>query len=162
MQTFLPYADFDRCAEVLDNRRLGKQRVETLQIMRALTVPGYAWQSHPAVLMWKGYEEALAAYGMAICREWCRRGFADTCAAKICDDAMSAQVMTVRSQTELAAARLLPPWLGDEEVHHSHRSVLLRKDPGHYGVWFPGVPDDLDYVWPVRVRAGGKEGSRDS
>lgn len=69
MQTFLPYADFDRCAEVLDNRRLGKQRVETLQIMRALTVPGYAWQSHPAVLMWKGYEEALAAYGMAVCRE---------------------------------------------------------------------------------------------
>jgi len=35
MQTFLPYADFARCAEVLDPRRLGKQRVEALQIMRA-------------------------------------------------------------------------------------------------------------------------------
>ena len=40
MQTFLPYADFARCAAVLDPRRLGKQRVEVLQIMRAITVPG--------------------------------------------------------------------------------------------------------------------------
>ena len=35
MQTFLPHADFDRSAEVLDLRRLGKQRVEVIQIVRA-------------------------------------------------------------------------------------------------------------------------------
>ncbi|MDQ1681515.1 MAG: hypothetical protein QOH99_56, partial [Frankiaceae bacterium] len=35
MQTFLPYADFGASARVLDDRRLGKQRVETLQILRA-------------------------------------------------------------------------------------------------------------------------------
>ena len=32
MQTFLPYADFQRSAQVLDYKRLGKQRVEALQI----------------------------------------------------------------------------------------------------------------------------------
>ena len=32
MQTFLPYADFKRSAESLDNKRLGKQRVEAMQI----------------------------------------------------------------------------------------------------------------------------------
>lgn len=154
MQTFLPYADFERCAAVLDNRRLGKQRVETLQIMRALTVPGYAWTSHPAVLMWKGYEEALASYGLAICGEWCRRGFADTCATKICDDARSAEVLAVRSQAELTAVGRLPPWLGTEAIHRSHRSSLLRKDPGYYREHFPEVPDDLDYEWPVRVGGG--------
>ncbi len=37
MQTFLPYADFERSAAVLDRQRLGKQRVETLQIFQALT-----------------------------------------------------------------------------------------------------------------------------
>jgi len=39
MQTFLPYPDFARCAAVLDPLRLGKQRVEVLQLMRANTVP---------------------------------------------------------------------------------------------------------------------------
>ena len=36
MQTFLPFADFAASAAVLDDRRLGKQRVETLQVLRAL------------------------------------------------------------------------------------------------------------------------------
>ena len=151
MQTFLPYPDFEECAEVLDDRRLGKQRVEVLQIMRALTIERYAWKSHPAVLMWKGYEEALAAYGVAICEEWRRRGFADTCAAKIGDDARRAGVLSIRSQAELAKAGGLPPWLGAEALHRSHRSALVRKDPGLYVEQFPDVPDDLPYEWPVRV-----------
>jgi hypothetical protein len=41
VQTFLPYPDFRRTAEVLDSPRLGKQRVETLQILRALELPEY-------------------------------------------------------------------------------------------------------------------------
>ena len=36
MQTFLPYADFSKSAGVLDRMRLGKQRVETLQILQKL------------------------------------------------------------------------------------------------------------------------------
>jgi len=34
MQTFLPYPDFAASSAVLDDRRLGKQRVEALQIVR--------------------------------------------------------------------------------------------------------------------------------
>lgn len=45
MQTFLPYPSAERSARVLDNQRLGKQRVECLQILAALTeiykVPTY-------------------------------------------------------------------------------------------------------------------------
>lgn len=37
MQTFLPYDSFKKSARVLDQRRLGKQRVECLQILGALT-----------------------------------------------------------------------------------------------------------------------------
>ncbi len=40
MQTFTPYADFDASVQALDQKRLGKQRVEVIQIVRALTVPG--------------------------------------------------------------------------------------------------------------------------
>ncbi|MFN2503550.1 MAG: MSMEG_6728 family protein [Acidimicrobiales bacterium] len=150
MQTFLPYADFDACARSLDGRRLGKQRVEVLQVLRAITIPGYGWRHHPAVNMWRSYEEALGAYGVAICREWCARGHADTCDMKIRTELAGIGITEVRNQDELARAGLLPPWLGDEDFHRSHRSSLLAKDPDWYGATFLDVPPDLPYVWPVR------------
>lgn len=151
MQTFLPYPDFAESARALDQRRLGKQRVEAMQIVRALTRPAYGWKHHPAVLMWQGYEEALGSYAVEICREWRRRGHADTCEVKIFDDLAAAAVpIPPRSQRQLDAARALPDWIGNDDVHRSHRSALLRKDPEWYGTKFSDVPDDLDYVWPVR------------
>jgi hypothetical protein len=90
LQTFLPYPDFAASAVVLDRRRLGKQRVEALQILRALTRERYGWKHHPAVRMWAGYEEALACYAMEICAEWVRRGHADSCAASIGADLRAA------------------------------------------------------------------------
>jgi hypothetical protein len=144
VQTFLPYASFAETARVLDPRRLGKQRVETLQILRAITIPTYGWQHHPAVAMWRGHVAALAAYGVEVSREWIRRGHPDTCEAQI------AEFADGREQEELAAAGLLPGWLGDEAFHRAHRSSLLRKDPAWYGPVFGDVPDDLPYVWPVR------------
>jgi hypothetical protein len=150
MQTFLPYADFERAARALDPRRLGKQRVEVIQIVRALTRSGYGWANHPAVLMWKGHEEALGRYGLTCCQVWTERGFADTCAATIRSDLEAAGVTRLRSQDALAAAGALPGWLGDEEFHAGHRSALLRKDPAFYAEIFPDTPDDLPPVWPVR------------
>ncbi|MFI7707308.1 MSMEG_6728 family protein [Nonomuraea sp. NPDC049480] len=150
MQTFLPYPDFAATAAVLDPRRLGKQRVEVLQILRALTVPGYGWRHHPVVKMWAGYEEALVRYGLEVCDRWRSAGRPDTCAATITwEVAQLRGTATVRRQPELAAAAELPPWLGDEALHRSHRSALLRKDPGFYRpVFGDDEPDDLAYVWP--------------
>lgn len=153
VQTFLPYADFDRAARVLDPKRLGKQRVETIQVIRALTRPGYGWANHPAVLMWRGYEEALGRYGSTCCHVWSELGFGDTCASTIVSDLRVAGVGTVRTQSELAAADALPGWLGEEVIHRSHQSALVRKDPDYYRPLFPDVPDDLPYVWPVRSEA---------
>jgi hypothetical protein len=153
MQTFLPYADFERSARTLDPKRLGKQRVEVLQILRALTWTGYGWASHPAVLMWKGHEEALARYGFTCCEVWTGLGFGDTCAATMTEDLRAAGIEQVPTQEALDAVGTLPAWLGDEALHRSHQSALLRKDPEHYGPLFPGVPDDLPYVWPVRSPA---------
>ncbi|MFE9725303.1 MSMEG_6728 family protein [Streptomyces sp. NPDC005794] len=155
MQTFLPYADFRRSALTLDPRRLGKQRVEAIQVLRGLTVPGYGWRHHPAVRMWTGYEEALVRYGLDMCEAWTAEGRADTCAATLRKDlAASLRRTTVRSATELAAAGELPPWLGDEALHESHRSALVRKDPAYYRPLFPDAPPDLPYVWPPSDRAG--------
>ncbi|WP_253907481.1 MSMEG_6728 family protein, partial [Arthrobacter sp. 35/47] len=83
MQTFLPYPDFAASAAVLDQARLGKQRVETLQILRALVLPDYGWRNHPATRMWMGYVPALTVYGLAMVSEWVSRGHADSTAPLI-------------------------------------------------------------------------------
>jgi len=149
MQTFLPAADFTDSARLLDSPRLGKQRVETLQILRAIELPDYGWANHPAVLMWRGRMPALVAYGLAMARVWQERGFADSTASQIGEFAPKVEGVP---QQELAAAGLLPSWLGEEELHRSHRSNLIAKDPGFYRERFAdrfgAEPDDLPYVWP--------------
>jgi Pyrimidine dimer DNA glycosylase len=149
VQTFLPYADFEATARALDQKRLGKQRVECIQVLRGLTVSDYGWRHHPAVKMWRGYEEALGRYAFTICEVWCELGHGDTCEATIRQDLAAAGVKQVRTQQELAEAGALPPWLGDPDFHRSHQSSLVRKDPAFYGPKFPDVPDDLPYVWPT-------------
>ena len=152
MQTFLPYPDLRASCVVLDDRRLGKQRVETYQILRALTWPQYAWKNHPAVRMWRGFVPALVEYGLENCREWVRRGYADSVAEQL----------VAWSGGEAPSGAPLPPWGGLEALHLSHRSALLRKDPAHYRPLFgDDEPDDLPYLWPPDVfprwpvRAGG-------
>lgn len=140
MQTFLPYVSFARCAAVLDNKRLGKQRVETLQIMNALT-RGVGWVNHPATKMWAGHERALLSYQVAICDEWSHtRGFKDTCLDK---------TQEVWKIDRLGEDSGMPEWLGDRRVHLTHRANLLRKDPEHYGQFGWAVKPREGYYWPV-------------
>jgi hypothetical protein len=138
VQTFLPYADFERSARSLDPCRLGKQRAECIQVVRGLTVPGYGWRHHPAVTMWRHRLEALGRYSLTCCEVWTETGRADTCAATLGEDLSTAGVARVRTQAELSRAGALPHWLGDPDFHRSHQSALLRKDPEHYGPLFPG------------------------
>ncbi|TDQ43646.1 MSMEG_6728 family protein [Actinorugispora endophytica] len=147
MQTFLPHPGFADCARALDDRRLGKQRVEALQLLRALVWPRYGWRNHPATVMWRGFVPALVGYGAAVCREWRGRAYADAVLPALLEFSGG----TVPEERWLRDNDLLPPWLGDEDVHRSHRASLARKDPDHYGPLFPGTPADLPYTWPGSV-----------
>lgn len=139
MQTFLPYESFIRSARVLDDKRLGKQRVEVLQMLKALNRETEAWSHHPCTKMWRGHEQFLIYYGLIICEEWKRRGFRDTCYHKI---------ESYISKFPLDCAR--PKWLGSEEFHLSHQSKLVSKRPAFYGKEFGwDIPDNLPYIWPV-------------
>jgi hypothetical protein len=148
MQTFLPYADFKASASALDYRRLGKQRVEALQILQILHGRLSRWSSHPAVIQWKGYEGALSHYGMTICLEWKARGYVDN--------------LLPRFKKLQQAFFFLPEWMGFEPFHASHRSNLLRKNKDYYSQFNWKEPPNLPYVWPSKLRefpkgeSGGK------
>lgn len=133
MQTFLPLPDFKECAKVLDYRRLGKQRVEAWQILRTLALGESAkgWRNHPAVLMWRGHENALNLYAREMCLEWRARGYVDN----------------MLDRFVCVGDPILPNWLGNSTLHLSHQSNLIRKYPEHYRQYFPEVPDNLEYFW---------------
>jgi hypothetical protein len=136
MQTFLPYPSFEKSASVLDYRRLGKQRVEAYQILRALRGLSKGWVNHPATVMWRGYEPALEQYLRVMINEWTGRGYNNT--------------MVVPDHKPMI---VIPPWFGDERVHASHRANLKRKDPEYYSAFDedPAMP----YYWPNQENPNG-------
>lgn len=142
MQTFLPYEDFAASAAVLDRLRLGKQRVECLQLLNTFVKKrngaGGGWMNHPALLMWEGHEIWLINYGVAVCDEWIARGYNDTTKSKI-----------VQFKHEFDNNVVAPAWLGDTRVHQSHKAALLYKDVNYYSQFNWGVNPELNYFWPV-------------
>lgn len=139
MQTFLPFPSFKESAKCLDVKRLGKQRVETLQILQTL-VYGSKWRNHPAVRMWRGYVPALVEYGVAICEEWISRGYKDTCLDKI-------KAFGCFNNDR-------PKWLGNEAFHAAHRRILLGKNYNWYSqfnwIELPAYKANgkWPYLWP--------------
>jgi len=136
MQTFLPFSDFRKSVKSLDNKRLGKQRVEALQLINILegkqASPG--WKNHPACKMWVGHINALKHYCNCCIDEWVSRGFRNT---------MQKYDVSVDNEN--------PWWLGNEDFHRAMRSRLIVKDRNYY---LPKFPDDEGfnegkYFWPV-------------
>jgi hypothetical protein len=159
MQTFLPWPDFRASARDLDVQRLGKQRVETLQLLQSRLrylqrqayggefknqIPG--WYHHPARHMWHEHEPLLAVYGYAICDEWTARGYKDTCREQI---SLVLQAI-VGFQDEInMPCHVVPAWFIDDRLFESHRAALLRKNPEHYASYKGTCDPELDYFWPT-------------
>lgn len=152
MQTFLPFPDFSKSAAALDRARLGKQRVEAMQLFNSLigvsvTKTGRpSWENHPCRKMWYGYESALLAYVVACCREWRRRGYRDSIEKR-------ARQCSRNGTLYLTPQFAYPNWFGDERFHRSHRSNLLAKDHAHYSSCYWADEFErgelLPYYWPV-------------
>lgn len=151
VNTFLPWPDMKRTAQLLDNKRLGKQRVEALQILRANLGLTKGWVNHPAAVMWRGHEGYLYMYTQAMCMEWVERGY---------EDNVQAQLQEL-SKSHTIEGWNPPWWWGKDKIHKSHRSNLKRKDP----VWYRfRVRNDLPYQWPTPTgtfRTTEKKGEKD-
>jgi len=137
VNTFVPRFTFVESLMTLDWKRLGNQRVETKQLLRALTGETRGWSNSPAARMWRGHEGALAQYGSISCRLWVlQHGYEDNLLPYF--EELEKRFPNHRK----------PMWWGDARVHISHQSNLVRKDRDWYGPQFPYIPDNLPYFWP--------------
>ena len=105
--------------KVLDYRRLGKQRQECLQILKALLGMVKHYKSQPQAKAWKGYEAALCQYGIDCCDEWKNRGYVDN--TKIIFEIIKFERLEHRKI-------IMPRWIGFEPYHSNQRSRLLYKN----------------------------------
>ena len=147
MQTFLPFQSFEQSARSIDKKRCWKQVVEAKQILCVLRYDGVpqnwkeskgwikqGWRNHPAVLMWKGYENALASY---------YNEFLDHCIK-------FHLINTSMESLTLVDRPTYPWWLGDENFHRAMRARLIVKDRNFYLSKFPndeGFNNGM-YWWP--------------
>ena len=132
MQTFLPYDTFEESAKTLDWRRLGKQRVEGMQIINAIKNPNkQGWQNHPIVIMWTPYVESLKYYTNVMIDEWIKRGYNNNM------EKYKLNFLNIK----------FPHWLGDVRFHSSHRANLLRKDYEYYSQFGWTENPESPYVW---------------
>lgn len=153
MQTFVPWPDFDESASVLDNKRLNKQLLEGRQIYQIIaenrTKGG--WVNHPAVKMWRNYDNALFDYLLAIKIECSTRGIETT-------KNWDAITTMHKNNWHRGSKTVLPPWWNDDRVHLSHRQNLYKKDPEYYAYFVDdnrlsavSCCDTCSYVWPSHL-----------
>jgi hypothetical protein len=151
MQTFITFRTFAKTAASLDMMRLGKQRVEALQILKALRSEGPTVGNPHAYEMWRGYEECLVYYGLIVTHEWrIVRGFKDDTWGQFAEYAADYGMLRtpdmVKEQSPVEV--VYPPWMGEDWILRSHRSRLIEKMAHHYGEQFGATPENMQYLWP--------------
>jgi len=148
---FIPLSDPIEIAKILDDKRLGKQRVEAKQIITIITgeAKSLAWSNHPAVIMWRPYAKELKYYYDCIVREWIRRGYVNNMpiyGLTINSDNKTGLTINLDNKTgatinsdnktdtiENSDNKILMPWfMYCKPVLLSHQASLLRKNYDHY------------------------------
>jgi len=135
MQTFLPSSDFAECARALDSSRLGNQCYR-----ESWTLYRGGWPNHPASKMWQGHWNFFAIYNLALVREMRSRGRW----RKDVIRRWATNWFNVRTSEPDTGP---PEWFGREDIHSSHRAVLLYK--GLLDTTFDRLNGTRGY-WPVK------------
>ena len=146
MQTFLPFANYTQCAQILDSKRLNKQVVEAYQLLTGKC----GHKNHPASLMWEPHKFELKLYLIACSDEYTKRFH------KIHKCSLELPNFQIGNY---------PFFIDDIRVQYSHRIRLLTKDYEYYNKFFP-VPRSFvescpeGYYWPVCIGKTAKEASQ--
>ena len=131
MQVFVPYANCDKSARCLDNRRLNKQILEIVQILSANNNIDVGWKipkyikNHPCSILWKDDNEYLMTYLFCLIYEYSLR---TNKAHNVFDLFFRSLYMPVHDTKNL---KHLTP-----EFCKNMQEILLKKDYNHYSKYF--------------------------
>lgn len=146
---YFPYADFDQTIQSFDVPMRKKQLHAVRDVLTDLEgqfsfVKRPPRVPPPSVQAWRGYERALARYGVAICAsldgivKWRGHfGFAHSDIHRTYEESFADE------------PDVMPPWWGREDIHTSHQVALATKDKKAI-VWpelpvYPEVTNDEQY-----------------
>lgn len=163
---FIIVPDIQKTAEMLDYKRLGKQRVEAFQIINCLDEYDrtgnitQGWKNHPATKSWMGFTNHLKVYFNIITREWVKRGYTnnmsfyeiDETPYNIVDCGFDGKSITYDASKFNIYS--FPFWVSFYPFYMSHQAALCRKNPQHYK--FLLKPElnyflNFGYFWPCNV-----------
>ncbi|NBP55859.1 hypothetical protein EBU71_04860 [bacterium] len=159
MQTFLTSTNSLECAQNLDSKRLNKQILEGYQILNVLSGRSKTggWRNHPAVLMWKGYENGLWSYIESMVQIANLRGI------KTENNVKNLNALYAECHKDWGNDH--PTFWRDEKkvmrIITTHRANLFKKDPIYYVRYqyavnslynapcCPNRKEPCKYYWPT-------------
>jgi hypothetical protein len=147
--TWMPHIKPGESAHSMSDKHLLQQISSTDTILRVLedyTPPdGSEWQFLTKG-MWLGFEWALAIHGLMCAHELVNvrkvSGFDRI--------DMSFIIAVGKAHEDLGTNMVSPPWVGDYDVHRSHRSQLIAQNPDYEQQW-PQTPVNMPVLWPQEV-----------
>lgn len=144
---WLPKPDFYESVSCLTTYQVGRQVHEAWWILECLTGRRQRANRYMMSRLWNGYSSGLALYLSLAIREWNVRGFPSCHEAPY--DFRNNYKLNEKWIGRLNVVNKIhyPPWVGNERLHSSHRSFLLRDEPVHYSQfgWIDNVPE---LYWP--------------
>lgn len=145
---------------MLDQARLGKQRVEAYQIVLAYEeatkrnpAKYSGWLNLPAVRMWDGYLPALYVYGILNCMVWRKAGHEDSLLEQF-QLRRRIWLSTQNNGGDSASAQPRRPWwFGHPAMVRTHQTKLYHKNSAawveqHKTATAKHEPMKLPYLWP--------------
>ena len=163
VNTFILNIDLKINAKMLDDKRLGKLRLETKQIINILENgnDNAGYSRHPAVLMWTNHTNALKIYFNYIVREWISRGFVNNMelydinekyyVIKSTFDGVKTIFYEEKQDDDVTVFPWFFSWF---PLIQSHKASLLRKNPEYYSHFYNQdiIPYlKYGYIWPNRI-----------
>lgn len=161
MLVLLPYPSFAHSAQVVGDFGAYALDVAWRDCEAVLTAlrflddsrpDGASRLNSPATRAWWSYHSALGVYETLLSREMSLRGRPQSAQEPYQSDWTPNPLHHWGRAMELVDEIRTPPWLGDDRVHVSHRSRLLRAAGRRVSGSSPAAAwtetDDLEIYWP--------------
>lgn len=153
MKILLPYPNFSLSAKVMHTADLFDtlHDIETALSVLHQTDEAAAdtlWEDS-CIQAWRGHEAQLAEYGLTILDEARTRVYTLETVCKECFFEMKGHQESLTHHQLAAESGGLahPDWMGNTNLHTSHKSELLRSHPDFYSKLFEFVRADIPVQW---------------